>query len=262
MQQELDFYQQSAIEARYQPITETSAKRGRKSWPRGRWWEGTLAMIPFWPVIGLFGLVYAVSARTIGLSPAQIISMSLLVHAGAAQITAVNLITGGAGPFSVIAGTAITNARSLLLGASVAPHVAARPLWWRLVYAFHLTDEAYAVAMARFLRGDAPPGYALGCNLGTVIPWMGATVIGVVVGATIPSPSRWGIDLVIPLSFLGILVPLLKTWRAVGVALASAALALVGIILLPGTWYLIIAGVGGSAIGALWQAGEERRACG
>jgi 4-azaleucine resistance transporter AzlC len=219
-------------------------------------------MVPFWPVIALFGLVYAVTARSVGLTAAQVIGMSLLVHAGAAQITAVNLLAGGAGGFSVVAGTAITNARSLLLGASIAPHVAARPLWWRLLYAFHLTDEAYAVALARFLRGGATPGYALGANFGTVIPWMGATIVGVVVGATIPSPSRWGIDLVIPLSFLGILIPMLKTRRAVGVALISAALALVGITLLPGTWYLILAGLGGSAIGALWQTWEERRACG
>lgn len=230
--------------------------------PRREWWAGALATLPFWPGAALFGLVYAVTARAAGLSGPEIVGMSLLVHAGSAQFTAVNLIAGGAGSLSVIVGTAITNARSLLIGASVAPAVAAQPLWWRLMYAFHLTDESFAVATARFLKGDATPGYALGANLGIVLPWAGSAIIGVIVGATIPSPSRWGIDLVIPLTFLGLLIPLLKSRRAVGVALCGGIFALVGVTFLPGTWYLVVAGIGGSVIGGAWQTWEERRICG
>ncbi len=229
---------------------------------RREWWAGAIATLPFWPGTALFGLVYAVTARAAGLSGPEIVGMSLLVHAGAAQFTAVNLIAGGAGSLSVIVGTAITNARSLLIGASVAPHVAARPLWWRLLYAFHLTDESFAVATARLLRGDATPSYVLGANLGMAPPWVGSAIVGVIVGATIPSPARWGVDLVIPLTFLGLLVPLLKNYRAVGVALCGGIFALLGVSFLPGTWYLIVAGIGGSIIGATWQTWEERRACG
>lgn len=230
--------------------------------PRRAWWAGAMATLPFWPGGMLFGIVYAVTARAAGLSGPEIVGMSVLVFSGSAQFTAVNLIAGGAGSLAVIAGIAIANARYLLLGASVAPHVAAQPLRWRLLYAFHLSDESYAVATARFLRGEAAPGYAVGANLGMALPWVAAAIIGVLVGATIPSPSRWGIDLVIPLTFLGLLVPLLKTPRAVGVALTSGALALLGATFLPGTWYLMLAGLGGSAIGTAWQSWEERRACG
>ena len=230
--------------------------------PRREWWAGVIATLPFWPGAALFGLVYAVTARAAGLSGPEIVGMSLLVHAGAAQFTAVNLIAGGAGSLSVIFGTMIANARYLLIGASVAPYVADRPLWWRLVYAFHLSDESYAIATASFLRGEATPHYALGANLGMVLPWMGSAIVGVIVGAAIPSPTRWGIDLVIPLTFLGLLIPLLKNRRAVGVALCSGLLALLGVAFLPGTWYLVVAGVGGSIIGATWQTWEERRACG
>ena len=230
--------------------------------PRQEWWAGAIATLPFWPGAGLFGLVYAVTARAAGLTGTEIVGMSLLVHAGSAQFAAVNLIAGGAGSLSVIVGTAVTNARSLLIGASIAPRVAAQPLWWRLLYAFHLTDESFAVATARFLQGDATPSYALGANLGMVVPWMGSAIVGVIVGETIPSPTRWGIDLVIPLTFLGLLIPLLKNRRAIGVALCSVILALLGLMFLPGTWYLVVAGVGGSIIGATWQTWEERRACG
>jgi len=229
---------------------------------RREWWAGVIATLPFWPGAALFGLVYAVTARAAGLSGPEIVGMSLLVHAGSAQFTAVNLIAGGAGSVAVIFGTMIANARYVLIGSSVAPYVADRPLWWRLVYAFHLSDESYAIATAGFLRGVATPQYALGANLGRVLPWVGSAIIGVIVGAAIPSLTRWGIDLVIPLTFLGLLIPLLKNRRAVGVALCSGLLALLGVTFLPGTWYLVVAGVGGSIIGAAWQTWEERRACG
>jgi len=229
---------------------------------RREWWAGAIATLPFWPGAALFGLVYAVTARAAGLSGPEIVGMSLLVHAGSAQFAAVNLIAGGAGSLSVIISTMIANARYLLIGASVAPYVADRPLWWRLIYAFHLSDESYAIATAGFLRGDATPYYALGANLGIVLPWMGSAIVGVIVGAAIPSPTRWGIDLVIPLTFLGLLIPLLKNRRAVGVALCSGLLALLGVAWLPGTWYLVVAGVGGSVIGATWHTWEERCACG
>src|SRR5262249_3543656 len=156
----------------------------------------------------------------------EIVGMSVLVFGGAAQFAAVNLIAGGAGPLAVIAGTAIANARYVLVSASIAPQVAHKPRWWRALYAFHLSDESYALAMARCLRGDGTAASALGANLGMIPDWIAASVAGVLLGAAIPSPSRWGIDLVIPLTFLGLLVPLLKTRRAIGVALCSGALAL------------------------------------
>lgn len=230
--------------------------------PGATWWQGVLSTLPMWPGGILFGIVYAVTARAAGLTTWQTVGMSVLVFGGAAQFAAVNLIAGGAGTFAVIAGTAIANARYLLVSASIAPPVADKPRWWRALYAFHLSDESYALAMARFLRGDGTAAYALGANLGMIPDWVGASVAGVLLGAAIPAPSRWGIDLVIPLTFLGLLVPLLKTRRAVGVALCSGVLALLGITFLPGTWYLLVAGIGGSAIGALWRAWEERQTCG
>jgi 4-azaleucine resistance transporter AzlC len=230
--------------------------------PRRMWWAGAVSTLPMWPGAILFAIVYAVTARAAGLTAPEIVGMSVLVFGGAAQFAAVNLIAGGAGGLAVIAGTAIANARYVLVSASIAPQLADKPRGWRALYAFHLSDESYALAMARFLRGDGTAAYALGANLGMAVVWIGASIAGVFLGAAIPSPSRWGIDLVIPLTFLGLLVPLLKTRRAVGVALCSGALALLGLTFLPGTWYLLIAGIGGSAIGAAWRAWEERQACG
>jgi len=222
--------------------------------------DGMRAMVPFWPGAALFGVVYAVAARAAGLTGAETLGMSALVHAGSAQFAATGLIGTGAGPLAVTLATALTNARYLLMSASVAPRVAGRPVWWRLLYAWQLSDESYAVATARFLAGDGTAAYAWGTNVGMVVPWLGGAAVGILAGAAIPAAWRGGVDLVGPLIFLALLVPLLRTRRAALVAAVAGALALLGAATLPGASYLLLAGIGGALVGALTEGrGAEAR---
>ena len=69
-------------------------------------------------------------------------------------------------------------------------------------------------------------------------------------GALIPDPATYGLDLVFPLTFIGLLVPLLRERVSVAVALLAAALAIGSALLLPGSWYILIAGIAASGIGA------------
>ena len=82
-----------------------------------------------WPGVAPFGMVYAVSALAAGLSLSETIGMSLIVFAGASQFTAVGLFGSGSHPLSIIATTAIINARHLLLAASTASYIRRAPAW-------------------------------------------------------------------------------------------------------------------------------------
>ena len=75
--------------------------------------QGFLATLVVWPGVAPFGMVYAVSALSAGLSFWETLGMSLIVFAGAAQFTAVGMFGSDAHPFSIIATTAIINARHL-----------------------------------------------------------------------------------------------------------------------------------------------------
>ena len=214
-------------------------------------WDGFRATLPLWPGGLLFGIVYAVAARAAGLTALETLAMSVFVHAGAAQFAATGLIAGGAGPLAVTLATAVTNARHLLMGASVAPHVRRGPVWFRLLYAWHLSDESYGLATARFLAGDGTPAYALGANLGMVPAWLGGAIIGLAAGGAMPASWTAAANLVGPLIFLALLVPLLTTRRAAFVAAFSIVLALVGAATLPAAGYLLLALLGGAALGAV-----------
>ena len=60
-----------------------------------------------------------------------------------------------------------------------------------------------------------------------------------------------------PLAFMGLLTAFLKDRISLAVALAAGGLALLGAELLPGKWYVIVAGLLGSGLGLLLEEGKE-----
>lgn len=220
--------------------------------------DGALASVPLWLGAIPFGVIYAASAVAAGLTPAQTLAMSLLVFAGAAQFTAVGMVAGGAAPAAIVLTTLIVNARHLLLAASLLPYLRRVGPWRRLLLAAQLTDETYALAVRRFLDGTGSAAFMAGANIALYIIWQASTVAGVLLGAILPDPAASGLDLVFPLTFVGLLVPLLRDRASRAVAAVAALLTVAGALLLPGSWYILLAGLGASLLGRPPAAKEER----
>ena len=213
--------------------------------------DGFVALMPLWLATAPFGALYAMQARLAGLSLVETQAMSLVVFAGASQFTAVTLLLAGAGPLSVVLATLIVNLRHSLLAASIAPYLRGVGVLGRAALAFQLTDESYALSIRRFREGSGSVAYLLGTNLSMYVCWQGSTLAGYALGAAVPDPARFGLDLVFPLTFLGLLMPMLQGRAAWAAVVSAAILALAGQALLPGHWYLMLAGIGGSLVGAL-----------
>ncbi|NTU83909.1 MAG: AzlC family ABC transporter permease [Chloroflexales bacterium] len=226
------------------------------SW-RADFRAGYLAMLPLWLGAAPFGIIYAISALAAGLSPAQTLAMSLLVFAGASQFTAVGMVAAGAGPLAITLTALVVNARHLLMAASLAPYVRGVGPRRRLLLAALLTDESYAVGMGRFLKGRGSAAFQAGCNLSLYTCWPLSTVAGILLGWAIPDPTAYGLDLVFPLTFIGLLVPLLRERANRPAAVIAALLTIVGALLLPGSWYVLLAGAGASGLAA---RGAKRKA--
>lgn len=183
-----------------------------------------------------FGLIYGILAASAGLSTFMAQAMSLIVFAGSAQfviaqLTAINT------PLMVIAITAaVVNIRHMLYSASVAPHLRTLSTPWKMLLAYLLTDEAYAVAITRYalppaaqMRGESRQNahwFFLGAGLGLWSTWQITTAVGIFVGAQIP-PS-WELDFSLPLTFIALVAPMIKERAAaVTVVVAGAAALLV-----------------------------------
>jgi 4-azaleucine resistance transporter AzlC len=215
-------------------------------------WRGLVASLPLAPGVVAFGLLYGVMAREVGFTPWEVWAMSLIVHAGSAQFTALSMWeTAGALP--IVFTTLIINLRHLLLGASIAPYLRGLSPGWKRLLALWMSDESYALAIAAYRKGTGSRYYFLGANFGVYLTWSTGGLAGALLGSAIPDPAAYGLDLVFPLAFLGLLTAFLEDRASVIVALVAAALALVGALWLPGKWTIVVASLLASGVGLIME---------
>ena len=209
-----------------------------------------------------FGMLYGIGALAVGMPVWLAQLTSMLVFAGAAQLVIVQMLGAAAGALPMGLTAVLLNLRHMLYSASVAEHVRHLPRRWRVLLAYLLTDEAYAVAILRYAR-PAGPGpdlrhwYFLGCGLTLWGCWQLSTALGIAFGARIP--PEWDIDFAVPLTFIALLTLLVKE-RAGQAAALVAALAVLALAALPYRLGLVLAIVLGLLAGAaVARRGEGRR---
>jgi 4-azaleucine resistance transporter AzlC len=210
-------------------------------------------MAPLWLGVVPFGVTYAVLARDVGLTVVETQALSLLVFAGSAQFSAVGLIGSGATGASIVLTTFLLNLRHLLYGLSLGRQV---PLTRRQrpIAAFLLTDEAYGVTVA---SGARTFPFLLGTELSLFVTWNLATFAGSLLGAALGDPAELGIDLVFPLAFVALLVPLLRSRTEVAVAAFSGGLAWLLAQRAQSGVAILVTGVSGALLGAWLTRREE-----
>jgi predicted branched-subunit amino acid permease len=214
--------------------------------------RGFVGLMPLWAGAIPVGIAYGLAARGAGLSGAEAQMMSLLVFSAAAQISTVALLDNGASTIVLLATALLLNVQLLLLG--LAAGRASRPGWpGRLLGASFLTEGAYGVAVG---SGKLTLPGLIGAGTSMYLAWNLGTALGITVGDAIPDPRGIGIDLVAPLTFLAVLVPLVRTRPAVVTALVAAAIVLLLAQAVPTGVAVLGAGLGGSLAGA-WSAGRR-----
>ena len=216
--------------------------------------RGFLAMAPLWAGAIPVGVAYAVAAHDAGLGAGATQLMSLLVFSAAAQVSAVSLLRAGASLPLLIATAMALNVQLLLIGLAVGRQ--ARPSWrQRLLTASVLTDGAYGVSAA---LGPLRLPLLLGAGSSMYLAWNGGTFLGLLVGAALPDPERLGLGFIVPLAFLAVLVPLVRTRTSGLVVLSAAAATLLLAPHVPTGVAVLGAGLAGSAAGGWWsRRGED-----
>lgn len=205
-----------------------------------------------------FGLVAGVAAVAVGLPRFEAIAISVLVFAGASQLAGLQLIGDGAPAGVIWLTTLMINLRFLMYSASIAPWLKRLRTRTRTLLAYLLTDQAYALSVARFRRAEPASrrDYYLGVAGAMWLTWMTATSVGVLVGAQVP--PAWGLDFAIPLTFMALLFPMLRDRPSLLAALVGGALA-VALRALPLNLGLVTASLAGIAAGAVAERAAARR---
>ena len=208
------------------------------------------ALAEGWPVlisVVVVGVPFGIVARQAGLSPAEIVAMSLFVFAGASQFAMIQLFKDGVAWPAIVATVLLINLRHLLMAAALRPYFARVSVVRRLTAAFVLTDEAFAMAIGWFRRGRTEVAYYATFAVALYVLWNVATVVGLLVGPSIGEPRRFGIDFAITATFLAIVV--LGVRRRSDALVAMVAAAIAGALALAGA--STVAVIGGGALAPL-----------
>lgn len=215
---------------------------------------GARLTVPLWPGIIVFALAYGTAAVQKGLSVAETALASGLVFAGAAQLVALEMWTDhwSAAAILLVGVVAFTvNARIILMGASLQPWLA--PIPGRIVWPslFLLTDANWVIAERYRAEGGRDAGVLIGGGLMLWLVWLVATLPGALLGRLLEDPSRFAIDLVLPVFFSAMAVPLWKgrrdtiAWSVAGVVSVATWW------LVPGYLFMVTGALSGAVAGAL-----------
>ena len=208
--------------------------------------------LPFIVVVAPFAMLFGVVATEAGLSPAQTIVFSFTVIAGAAQFAAVQLIAENAPVLIVVATALAVNLRMAMYSASLAPYLQGVPFWKRAAMSYLLVDQSYAIGLAKYETApDMTPSERAAYFVGTMVLnmplWYGGTVVGALLGSRIP--PEYALDFAVPITFLALVGPMLKTAAHVMAALTSVTLALL-LAFIPYNLGLMLAAVAAMMVGA------------
>lgn len=206
-----------------------------------------------------FGLISGAATVAAGISPAAAVGMAVLIFAGAAQLASVQLIAAGAASPVILLTAVVINLRMLMYSASLAPYLRQANGAWKSLLAYLLTDQAYALSVVRYEQDLAPElrrWYTAGVATTLWVVWQASTIVGIAVGAQVP--PAWGLDFAIPLTFLGLLIPVLQDGPT-RVAAGGAAIAAVVAAPLPYNAGLLIAAAVGIAAGLAAETVQSRR---
>lgn len=221
-----------------------------------QFWGGIKGVFPL--LIGdfPFGLIYGALAIKGGISVPATQLMSSLVFAGSAQFMIAQMVIAAVPGIVIAMAIIVINLRHALYSASIAPYFQHLSDRWKAILAYFLTDEAYVTAVTHYDKvGMTPKGhwYFLGAGLGLWTIWQISTGLGIFLGPIIP--ESWPLDFFLPLTFIAMVIPVLKDKATVGAAIAAGMAAIIAYSL-PYKLSIVLAALVGILVG-LWL--EKRK---
>lgn len=229
---------------------------------RAAFLRGLIASAPFLVVIVPFALLFGILATEAGLNLLEVMAFSLVVFAGASQFSALQLMQENAPTIMVLATSLAVNLRMSMYSAALTPHFGSVSPLKRAFLAFFLVDQSYAASVLEFeARPTLTQAEKVAFFTGTVILiapiWYVATWFGAVMGSRIP--PEYGLDFAMPLCFIAMVGPMLRTPAHMAAAFVSVVLAL-ALNGLPYSSGILVAAISAMLTGALVEIWMERRA--
>lgn len=223
---------------------------------RSEFVRGARANLPLGLSAMAYGSVLGILAAQKGVLWTDIMLMNSAVFAGSAQFVMVDMWGVQLPVFEMALAALVINLRYLLIGASLEPLFAGKSLGHKMCFIHLVADENWAVTMAEHRNGTANTWFLLGGGVLLYLFWSFGTLMGLFGGGAIAQPEKYALDFAFTAVFTALAVSMWQGKRDVLPWVVAGGLALISEHFLPGKWYIIIGGLGGS-IAAMFGGAEE-----
>jgi 4-azaleucine resistance transporter AzlC len=216
--------------------------------PSEEFWQGVRDELPLMLGVVPFGMVFGVLGVEVGLDPIVVMAMSAIIFGGASQVVFAQLVSAGASGLVIGSTVAVINLRHVLYSATLTQYLQTVPMRWRILIAYLLTDEAFFISLSRMQTRPPSPNmyfHMIGAGLLLWSCWQCATAAGVGLGALIP--EELNLEFSLPLTFMAITVPLIKSKPSLVALISGGGVAIMGQSLPWNSWVIAAAIIGMSA---------------
>ena len=213
--------------------------------------QGFIRLIPISVFVFVFGSAFGLAASQEGLSGSSSVWMSTLVFAGAAQFGALDL-WGTSVPLIPLAITVFAiNARHLLIGATLYPHIRELNPITRYSIMLVASDANWALSMRAFSQNKVQEGLGLllGGGLALWAFWALGTWAGFYLGNTISNPSSFGFDMVMGCFLLTMVLEGNKDNKTSMIWLVAGVTSIAAYFYLPENSHVIVGALSGGLMG-------------
>ena len=210
----------------------------------------TLMVIPSYVP---FGLVCGVACVNAGLTTGASLALPALVYGGSSQAVLLQFVQSNASLWIAVLSGCVINLRLAVYSAAMASKVRHLGKTQRMLVAAFMVDNTFAFIQAREQSHPHDKhlmAYYAGSSTVSWLSWVLFCSIGVFAGSIVP-PS-WQLDFAIPLSFIAVAAPSIRS-LSMGAAALVGGMASVLLFALPLKLGLIAACLAGLSAGLLMQ---------
>jgi predicted branched-subunit amino acid permease len=199
-----------------------------------------------------FGVLFGAVAIDNGLSFLETLLMSATVYAGASQLVGIELFGQRVEPWLVVLSVFAVNFRHILYSAALAKYILHySPLQKALAF-FLLVDPQFAEGVR---RGESGQGVSFSWYFGfgavIYVSWSLSTMVGAWFGKMMGDPASIGIDILLPVYFLGMVLAFRSRWGFAPVVLASAIGSIASYHLVGSPWHVSLGAAAGIVVATL-----------
>jgi len=207
-----------------------------------------------------FGALFGAVAQSHGLSLGELTLMSGIVYAGASQLVGLDLFGHDVAAWIIVLSILAVNFRHILYSAAIARYIRHFSGVQKAFAFFLLVDPQFAETVKRGEAGKTVSfSWYMGLGVVIYVPWVLASLMGGMLGSLIGDPRTIGLDVLLPVYFLGIVIGFRKRDNFLPVVVASAVVAIVAYRIVGSPWHVSIGALAGVALAALLPPAKSNR---